>query len=230
MKMFRFLIVLAAVMASTQVTRADTITIDVNLFSFEGYTHKLVGQSAFVQEMTNGGSSGGQLDSVMSPGASLVFEEIFPPPTIDGYLTFSYFGLVETYDSLDVLVATNLVVGLINNPVNIVGFPVGYVDDLVAALGSSFDSPEFFDFKNQLSDPDFHGVHAIPSIARDGVTLNLVSFNAPGVYGEAEEDYYFGTIIGTLAVTVEPSAEAIPEPASLALASLASLALLRRRR
>lgn len=227
--MFRIMVVgLLAVLAAR--ASADVVTIDVTLDPYvylnqdddlvEG-NYELTGQSAYLQYHTSSSTSGGQLDGVVSGGTSISYTEVFPPPSLSDYLEFAYFGLVETYDENSDLLDTSFVVALA--PGIGVGLTVAdlftYTEaQLVVAMGTSFDSPEFFDIMGEVSNlASARGVIGVPPVAQVGEVLDLIAF-VGGVNGTV------GVKIGTLATTV------VPEPASLGLLSIASLALLRRRR
>lgn len=216
------LVAVAALMISAAAS-ADLVTIDVSLDSpgEAGGMYQLVGQSAFVQVRTASSSSGGLLDGVTTGGTSISFEEGFPPPTLDDYLSFAYFGLIETYDASDVLLDTSLVMAFQpGSGVTLITdvFPTYTEAELVLAMSSSFDSTEFFSILDNIgSQASTIGVIAVPPIPRAGETLDLLAFTG-GVGGD--ESF----TVGTISMTV------VPEPGTLALVLFPALAMLRRRR
>lgn len=187
---------------------ADTVTIDVQLDSPDNGSYRLSGQSAFIQTQTGASTSGGQLDGVQSPGTSISFEEVFPPPTLADYVGFAYFGILQTLDEFDEVIDTSLVVAF--NAGSGVGtlisdtFPYDEAT-LVAAFTSIDDSPEFLDMLGLVpANASTLGDTAVPPVGRPGTFLDLVAF----IGGD---DGDVGVKIGTLGVTV------VPEPSTLAL-------------
>lgn len=204
------------------------VTIDV---SFTPETSALRGQSNFFQTRTDGGTSGGQLDGVESPGATIQFAEVFPPPSIADFLQFGYFGLMETRDEAGDVIDTSVVVALRQQTLDRgiipgVGQTIHEIFDslefneaqLVDAMSNEFDSDEYFALGNQVfNTPVARGDISIPSIARLGNTLNLIAF----IGGD---DGTLGVDVGDLGVIVTPT----PGPA--AMLGLGGLVMLRRRR
>jgi hypothetical protein len=219
--------VLAAVvvLSISAAASADEVTIDVALDQPGGASssYSLVGQSAFAQFRTTGSTSGGQLDGVSTPGASITFTEVFPPPALDDYLTFAYFGLIETRDDNGDLVDTSLVVAFQPNVAD--GLPITdffptYTEaELVAGMSGSFDSPEFLYLLGDISSRiETVGTIGVPPLARVGDTLDLIAF-----IGDVGGDR--GVKVGTIDVNV------VPEPGTFALVAfpLALMAMRRRR-
>jgi hypothetical protein len=202
------------------VAAADEVTLPVTLDSPSTGSYRLRGQSAFLVQQTGGGTSGGQLDGVESPGATISFTEVFPPPTLNDYLTFSYFGLIETLDDQGEVSDLSLVVAL--QPGVGIGQSVG---DLFAGMDEAtlvtamqgFDTPEFFALMDAVNGAAFaRGVIEIPPLGRAGETLHLVAFTGG-------PDGNLGVAVGSLRdITV-------PAPGG-ALLGLAGLVVLRRRR
>lgn len=212
-------LVAAGVLASS--AAADVVTLSVTLDSPGGGSYRLAGQSAFVVVLTNGSTSGGQLDGVESPGGTIVYSEVFPPPLINDYLTFGYFGLIETLDAGGDVIDTSLVMAL--DPGVGIGQTIGDLfsgldeEALVAAL-QTFDSPEFLSLLDTLPGAAFaQGDVALPTIGRPGETLTLVAFR-DGAGG------HLGVGVGTL------SDSTVPTPGGACVLIVASAALGRRRR
>ena len=68
--------------------------------------YRLTGQSVFFSQRTNSGTTGGQLDGVTTLDSQnavhqITFGEVFPEANLTDYLTFGYFGVVETVDIVD---------------------------------------------------------------------------------------------------------------------------------
>lgn len=221
---------LLAVTAMGTAVHADVVDIDVTVDSYNyldvnddpqvGF-YELTGQSAFIQFRSDSMTSGNALDGITTGSSTVSFTELFPPASFSDYLTFAYFGRVNTYDVDNNLVDTSLVIAF--QP----GYGVGemvenyfsYTEaDLVAAMATN-DSPEFLSMLNSQipSQPLVQGDIAVPPIGQPGQTLNLVAFIG-GVNGDQ------GVAIGTLDMTVTP------EPASLALLATAGVLLCQRRR
>lgn len=189
----------------------------------EGY-YLTTGQSAFIQSRTSSGTSGGAMDGISSSNTQIQFFEVFPPPTLEDYLTFSYFGIVESYDENGLLFDRSLIAAF--QPGTAEGLLAdgyfGYTEsDLVTAF-ANFDSPEFFNVLSLFSGAPFEtsGTIALPDTGRPGDTLDLIAFTG-GPNGD------LGVRVGSLSMQVT---QVIPEPTSLILSLAGTLTLLRRRR
>ena len=187
---------------------------------------RLVGQSAYMQFRTDGSTSGGQLDFTTGPGnGNIVYTEVFPPPGLSNFLTFAYFGLVETRSSLDdSVIDTSFVMALTpigQSQITFQDFFPSFTEsEVVTALSTTFDSAEFFTLLGEVPGVlGGTGNIGLPELAVPGESMDLVAFLGGGNGDEK-------VIIGTLATTVA----VIPEPATPVLAALAALPLLRRRR
>lgn len=201
---------------------ADDVTIDVFVDSLETNTYHLLGQSAFVQYRTGGSTGGGQIDGVSTPGTSINFTEVFPPPSLADYLRFAYFGIVERRNIDNDVLDTSLVIayqpGVAEGQTLASLFPaLAYTQaQIVTALTTVNDSDEFFALGSAIdAELNAQGTIGVPPINQFGDTLDLIAF-----WGLNNT----GLKIGTLDVTV------VPEPASLALLAAGSLLILRRRR
>jgi hypothetical protein len=208
------------------------VTLDVNLDPIpltnlfgdpvEGY-YLTTGQSAFIQSRTSSGTSGGAMDGISSSNTQIQFFEVFPPPTLEDYLTFSYFGIVESYDENGLLFDRSLIAAF--QPGTAEGLLAdgyfGYTEsDLVTAF-ATFDSPEFLNVLNSFGSIfETSGTIALPDTGRPGDTLDLIAFTG-GPNGD------LGVRVGSLSMQVT---QVIPEPTSLILSLASTLTLLRRRR
>ncbi len=220
--MRKFLLVVSLSLIAA-VANADTVILDVQLDYPSTGRYRLAGQSAFLQTRTTSLTSGGQLDGIESGGASWSYDELFPEPSLNDYLNFAYFGIIETLDEFDAVIDSSLIVAYASGS----GVDETISDrfafseaQLVGALTTSFDSQEFFDFFDAvLSESVVQGEIAVPSFFRPGSVLDLVAF-----IGGAEGDV--GVKVGTLGVTV------VPEPGTfgMLLAACAALFVIRRRR
>lgn len=219
-QMRRSLLALCLLLSATAAS-ADTFTVDVELDSLELGRYRLAGQSAFIQTRTGSSTSGGQLDGLESGTSQFSYLELFPAVSLSDYLDFAYFGVIETLDEFDQVIDTSLVVAyqpgsgvgeLVQNRFSLTE------STLVTALTTSFDSPEFEAFFNEvLNESATRGVIAIPPIGRPGDVLDLVAF----IGADSE-----GVKVGTLGVTV------VPEPGTfgLLLAACGALLVVARRR
>jgi hypothetical protein len=208
------------------------VTIDYEIFDTgDPDTYfQLAGQSAYLQFLSGSSTSGGQLDGVSGPGGgSIVYTEVFPPSNLTDYQTFAYFGLVETRSFFDdAVLSTNFVVALLpsfapapgQTFADVFSFLSSTEDEVVTALSTSFDSPEFFAVMTEVANlSGGRGDIALPQLGRPGHTMDLIAF-LPGSNGNEAVG------IGTLGTSVA----VVPEPATPILAALATLGLLRRRR
>lgn len=219
-----------AVIAATAGSASAQFDVTINM-GFTPELSSLRGQSNFFQTRTDGGTSGGQLDGVGFPGATIQFTEVFPPPSIADFLQFGYFGLMETRDDAGEITDTSLVVALRQQPLDRgiapgVGQTIQDIYEslvyneaqLVDAMSNEFDSEEFFALGNEVGGSAIsRGNIGIPSIARPGETLNLIAF----IGGDSGE---LGVDVGDLGVIVTPT------PGAAALLGLSGVAMLRRRR
>lgn len=200
---------------------ADTVTLAVELASPREGSYRLTGQSAFIVVQTGGSTSGGQLDGVESPGATIVYNEVFPPPSLSDYLTFGYFGLVETLDAGGDVVDLSLVMALrsgVGTGQAIGDLFAGQDEATLVAAFQTPDSPEFLSMLDAVAMSAFaQGDVGIPPIGRPGETLTLVAFT-DGLDGT------LGVGVGTLSDTT------VPAPAGACVFGAAALAYVRRRR
>lgn len=203
--------------------------------AFEGY-YDLVGQSAYIQQRTNSGTSGGQLDLVQSTvGFVVSYTEIFPEAVLTDYLTFGYFGVVDTHelveiglraDFVDQIIDTSIVMALqpgVGEGQTVENFNTPGYDEatLVAALAGGFDSPEFFAVLDSYGDQSEHfGTIGLPQAAVVGDTLDLIAFIG-GPNGDE------GVKIGEVSTRIE---RVVPSPGATAILGLAGIAAIRRRR
>jgi len=198
--------------------------------------YQLEGQSAYLQSRTNSGTSGGQLDGITSnSGFGIYYAEIFPEANITDYLTFGYFGIIDTHefieigraDFLDQIVDTSMIMALqpgVGIGAKVEDFNTNGYDEatLVAALTGSFDSTEFLDLLDDWgSFPSRQGAIGLPQVPVAGETLDLIAF-----IGGANGDE--GVKVGELNTTI--TRRDIPTPGATALLGLAGIAALRRRR
>jgi len=208
------------VFASASLAGADAVTIGVDLPAPGAGSYRLIGQSAMILTTSSGMSTGGQLDGVTSPGATIQYTEVFPPPTLNDYHDFGYFGRLETLDGSGNVADVSLVMAF--RPGSGVGQLIGDVfsgqDEatLVAAF-DTFDSPEFLNMLGLVSnEPRTLGTVAVPPIGRPGDTLDLVAFTV-GPNGDV------GAKVGSLTFSV------VPAPATLGVLALGLLGCRRRR-
>lgn len=248
--MNRFVFATAALsfaLASTAIADvSDSITIGVSLdapdqSALPGSYRVLRGQSAYLSFRTANATSGGQLDGWDSNTGfgEITFTEVFPESNLTDYLTFGYFGVVETYtleedddgNLFEVLSDQSVIVGAFGS------FAVGAsIQDVIPgldeatllnALLNSFDSPEFFQALDAVgSDPGLQATIGLvdstsgtPQEIRGGENLRLISFSG-GIAGEE------GIDVGYLYTTVSR----VPAPGAITVLTLAGLAASRRRR
>ncbi len=162
---------------AAQASFTDVVTISGSLgFAADNGFYRLRGQSVYLSERTNSGTTGGQLDGLTSfDSETSVFEirfgEVFPEANLLDYLTFGYLGVVETVALVDdgfgglveEVVDTSIIVagnfGDMSSETRFSDIFGGFTEaELVAALTNSFDSPEFFAALDVLSnDPRLAG-------------------------------------------------------------------------
>lgn len=231
-------------LASTAQAAVDIATIGVSLDvpfvngPFQGTPiYRLVGQSVFFSQRTNSGTTGGQLDGVTTLDSQnavhqITFGEVFPETNLTDYLTFGYFGVVETVDIVDdtetvvdrsiVVAANSLAAGTTLQDV----FPGLTEDVLLTALTTSFDSPEFFQALGiATNSANLKGTTGLLEIGigevRTGSSMSLYGFfTSEAVNGDFAVDIGF----------IDHSIYRVPTPASAGALALAGLAGLRRRR
>lgn len=220
------------------VARADDFgTLVVTLNSPGGTDfYRLRGQSAFIETVTTGVTSGGQLDNITTPGNIIGFPQVFPQANTTDYLTFAYFGLIERVDpgtnlldeSDDMVIDTSAIVALRSG--NGVGVTLDSLfggsqptdeASVVTALSTSFDGPVYQNLFDQVQGASIaNGVISVPQEPRIGDTLRLIAF-----IGGNDGD--LGVDVGSLTDSLE---RVVPEPASLSAIAGASLLAVRRRR
>lgn len=212
-----------ALLMTTSSLMADTISYDVTLDELDNGSYALTGQSALFQIRTNGFSTGGMLDGATSPGLSGGFDEAFPEPTLEDYLKFGYFGILQTLDGDSNVIDSSFIVALL--PGSGVGslvqdlFP--YLEETLVGAFVTFDSPQFIDMLDKVpSSPVAVGDIAIPS--RSGETLDLIAFIG-GIDGNE------GVKVGTLSFAVVPEVSSIFSTSILALMGIAGYAVRRAR-
>jgi len=224
-------------LASSALADQDNVTIwgVLDYPENESQYYELEGQNAYVQQRTNGGTSGGQLLGITSnAGFASGYSEIFPEDNLTDYLTFGYFGVIDTHewieiglraDFLDTVVDTSIVMALqpgVGQGQKVEDFNTPGYDEatLVAAFTGSFDSQEFLDVLNSYGDQGEHfGTIGLPQLGVVGDTLDLIAFIG-GPNGDE------GVKVGELNTQVER----VPSPGATALFGLAGLTVIRRRR
>lgn len=190
---------------------------------FEYY--RLTGQSVYFSNRTSSLTTGGQLDGLDCRNDPLAqfdisFFEVFPEVNLTDYLTFGYFGVVETITAYDTdgdgledfeeLTDTSFVMAIADN----LGegalvedfFPTLNEDTLVTALTTTFDSPEFFDaLFTAIGHPDLAGdiqirqVNGqIANVIRPGEQLTLVAFKGGEFGHEGQAIGYVNTDIARI--------------------------------
>ena len=234
---FRFAalaVVVSAGLAAPALAFQDNVTIFGDVYApASGDFFQLAGQSAYVQQRTNGGTSGGQLDGITTGGFSIGYVEVFPEAILTDYLTFGYFGVVNTFavngdpeEPLAGIVDTSIVMALqpgVGEGQTVQNFNTPGYDEatLVAALTGSFDSPEFFAVLGSYGDQSEHfGTIGLPQESIVGDTLDLIAFIG-GPNGDE------GVKIGEINTSIERE---VPSPGATALLGLAGIAAFRRRR
>jgi hypothetical protein len=167
--------------------------VKVNEFQTEYYRFR--GQSVYFSNRTNGLTTGGQLDGFDCRSDDLAqfrinFFEVFPEVELTDYLTFGYFGIVETYILVDTdgdgiedaeqVTDTSFVMavrdGLGEGTKVEDYFPNLDEATLVTALTTTFDSPEFFEALFAATEnPDLRGDIGLNQ-ANAGFTTNIRPF------------------------------------------------------
>ncbi len=197
---------------------------------------RLRGQSFFFQARTNSGTSGGQLDGVTSFDSQtavheISFGEAFPGPLLQDYLRFGYFGVVERVEQDhhgdDVIVDQSFVLAA-RGAVDGMTFESLFtgMDEatLVTALTTQFDSPEFFQATDVVTNSaamqgDIRLIDWVTEI-RPGERLSLYGFFDDGTGAQVARS------IGFMDFTMRR----IPGPSVLGLAGAAMVMGIRRRR
>jgi hypothetical protein len=188
-----------------------------------GMFYQLRGQSVYFSNRTAGLTTGGQLDGIDCRNDPLAqfnisFFEVFPEVNLTDYLTFGYFGIVDTIVATDTdedgladteeIVDTSFVMAVEDNLGEGVKvedyFPSLDEATLVTALTTTFDSPEFFDaLFTAIGHPDLTGDiqirqvnGSIANVIRPGQQLSLVAFTG-GEFGD--EGQAIGYIVTDIA-------------------------------
>lgn len=250
--LFRASLLASAIVAPAALANpVDIVTIGVSLDQpqrefgpFDGF-YRLRGQSVYFSQRTNSGTTGGQLDGFDSRDsaqavAEIQFGEAFPEANLTDYLTFGYFGVIDTFEFVDdgfggfeeVLVDSSIIIavnGLLNEDAVRVEDLLG-IDEasLLAALTGSFDSEEFFDALDAATqNPQTRGQIALiqsdtvtTTFVRGGESLSLFAF----IDGDSGD---LGRSVGFIDTTI---LRIVPAPASCGVLAFAGLAAARRRR
>ncbi len=203
---------------------------------------RLAGQSAFFSTRTSSFSTGGQLDgfttydSENGPFEAQYFE-VFPEVNLTDYLRFGYFGVVETvtFDAALGETVTDRSLVFAGRFGEFDGMTIDQIlpftteSELVDALVSNFDSPQFFDaLFSAVGNPDLQGDIRLSQREPGGIAETVREGESIGLYaliGGANGDE--AVDIGYLATAV---LREVPAPSSVALAVLAGLVAGRRRR
>lgn len=250
----RFAAVMALGLSSSAFAAfTDIVVIDVSIDPASNGYRRLIGQSAFLSQRTNSGTTGGQLDNVTSFDSEtspyqIAFAEVFPQANLEEYLTFGYFGVVQTYEFVDdgfggqveELVDTSIVVAGRFADFGVDSIFADFFSqfteaELLAALTGGFDTPEFFSALDTVAndprmagdialveanfDPDFGGY--IGTTVRGGSPLALYAFTGGDAGDGAVE-------IGFLESGV--TRQFVPTPGAAGLLALGGLVAGRRRR
>ena len=236
-----------AVGAMPAIAADDFVTITVTLPYPDGFGpsdgvfYRLAGQSAFYSNRTSSLTTGGQLDGLVSSTSlqDISFLEVFPENELTDYLTFGYFGVLETVvddGSGEQVTDRSLVVAgqfgtFAGLPISSI-LPFATESELVDALANGFDTPQFFDaLFSAVGNPDLLGdlalfQQAFPAAPtdtiRDGQTLGLYAF-IDAIPGEEDRALQ----IGNLSTSV---LRVIPAPATVVLGLAGALVLAPRRR
>lgn len=229
------------------VANDDFVTISVTLPYPDGFGpsdgvfYRLAGQSAFYSNRTSSLTTGNQLDGLVSSTSfqDISFFEVFPENELTDYLTFGYFGVLETVmddGSGEQVTDRSLVVagqfgtfeGL---PISSI-LPFAAESELVDALVNGFDTPQFFNaLFSAVGNPDLLGdlalfQQAFPAAPtdtlRNGQTLGLYAF-IDAVPGEEDRALQIGNLSASVL-------RVVPAPATSLVAFAAVFAAARRRR
>lgn len=208
---------------------------DPLMFDGNATAYQLAGQSAFIQTRTSSSSSGGQLDGAAGLG-EIQFLEVFPPPLLTDYISFSYLGIADllgTDSNGDPVVLDRSIV-IAYQPGVAEGLRIEdlfpYTEaTLVSQFTTQFDSAEFLDMAFtqvggqantsgliSVQQTDCHNTTMCdaPTQIQFGETLDLIAF----IGGENGDE---GVVIGTLEfsmvqmLNVSPSAVPVPAAAWL---------------
>lgn len=222
--------VASAALASSASAFVDNVSITGSLDAPDGAEYyELVGQSAYIQYRTSSSTSGNHLDLIQSGGFGIAYAEIFPETNLTDYLTFGYFGIVNTHGSsraLNVIADTSLVVAMqpgIGEGQTFDSFNTPGYDEatLVAAMTGGDDSAEFLAVLESYSDnASLLGTIGLPQEAIVGDTLDLIAFIG-GPNGD------LGVKIGELSTSITRE---VPAPGAPALLAIAGCIGIRRRR
>lgn len=224
---------------------------DPLVFDGNATAYQLAGQSAFIQTRTNGGTSGGQLDGAAGSFGDIAFAEVFPPPLLSDYISFSYLGIADLLgtDSNGDPVTLDRSIVIAYQPGVAAGLRVEdlfpYTEaTLVSQFTTQLDSAEFLDMAfSQVGgqantsglisvlQTDCHNTYICdgPTQIQFGETLDLIAF-----VGGANGDE--GVVIGALSFgltrtqNIGPSAVPVPAAAWLFGSGLLGLVGVARRK
>jgi hypothetical protein len=227
-------VVSAGLAAPALASFQDNVTIFGELYAPDAAEFfELAGQSAYLQQRTSSSTTGGQLDGLSTGGFAIGYAEVFPEANLTDYLTFGYFGVVNTYASngdeeepLIGIVDTSIVFAMqpgVGEGQTVDQFTINNYDEatLVAAFTGSFDSPEFLDVLGTHGNfSELFGTIGLPQESIVGDTLDLIAFIG-GPNGDE------GVKIGELNTSIE---RIVPAPGAAALFTLAGLVGISRRR
>lgn len=219
----------AALLAAVGANAQDLVTISGGFYECgtkvaEGQVeyYRLSGQSVYFSSRTSSLTTGGQLDGIDCRDDELAqfdisFFEVFPEANLTDYLTFGYFGIVDTITAFDTdgdgtpeyeqLTDQSFVIATRNQlgeGATVGDFLPGYDEaTLVNALTTSFDSPEFFDALFQAVDnPNLNGDiwlwqsnAGTSANVREGEQLSLIAFRLGSGGDEGQLLGYLSTAI-----------------------------------
>lgn len=236
---------LLALGASPAAAIDDFVTITVTLPYPDGgqpgdsLFYRLAGQSAYYNTRTGGFTTGGALDGLTSTDSfhDITFAEVFPEPSLTDYLRFGYFGVLETvFDdgTGEQVLDRSLIVagqfGAFEGMTISAILPFLTESELVDALVSDFDSPQFFSaLFSAIGNNDLLGDQTLflqtdPNLptqtVRFGETLGLYAFIGGDDGSEALQ-------VGNLSSSV---LRIVPAPSAASLLVLAGALAARRRR